>query len=34
MINVYVATVSLNHEEIKRDRQRISEIMPFINKYI
>ena len=26
------ATVALNHEEIKRDPQRISQIKPFINK--
>ena len=33
MINVFsAATVTLNHEEIKRDPQRISEIKPFINQ--
>ena len=26
------ATVALNHEEIKREPQRISQIKPFINK--
>ena len=29
----YAATVALNHEQIKRDPQRISRIKPFINKY-
>ena len=29
----HAATVGLNHEEIKRDLQRISKIKPFINKY-
>ena len=29
----YVATVALNHKEIKRDPQRISKIKSFINKY-
>ena len=28
----YTATVTLNHEEIKRP-QRISKIKPFLNKY-
>ena len=28
----YAVTVTLNHEEIKRDPQRISKIKPFINK--
>ena len=28
----YTATAVLNHQEIKRDSQRISTIMPFINK--
>ena len=28
----YVETVALNHEEIKRDPQRISKFKPFINK--
>ena len=26
-------TVALNHEEIKKDPQRITKIKPFINKY-
>ena len=29
----YAVTVALNHEEIKRDRQRITKFKPFINKY-
>ena len=29
----YAATVVLNHEEIKKDPQRISKIKPFIDKY-
>ena len=29
----YVLTVALNHEKIKRDRQRISKIKPFIDQY-
>ena len=29
----YAATVALNHEEIKKDPQRISKIKPFIDKY-
>ena len=29
----YVVTVALNHEEIKKDSQRITKIKPFINKY-
>ena len=29
----YAATVALNHEEIKKDLQRISKSKPFINKY-
>ena len=29
----YAATVALNHEEIKRDPQRISKIKHNINKY-
>ena len=29
----YAATVAINHEEIKRDPQRVSKIKPFINKY-
>ena len=29
----HVQTVVLNHEEIKRDPQRISKIKTFINKY-
>ena len=29
----YAATVSINHKEIKRDPQRISQIKPFRNKY-
>ena len=29
----HAAAVGLNHEEIKRDPQRISKIKPFINKY-
>ena len=29
----YAVTVMLNHEEIKRDLQRIIKIKPFINKY-
>ena len=28
-----VITVTLNHEEIKKDSQRITKIKPFINKY-
>ena len=33
MINVFNATVALDHEETKRDPQRISKMKPFINKY-
>ena len=29
----YAVTVTLNHEEIKKDSQRITKIKPFINKY-
>ena len=29
----YAATVALNHEETKRDPQRISKVKTFINKY-
>ena len=29
----YAVTVTLNHEEIKKDLQRITRIKPFINKY-
>ena len=29
----YAVTVVLNHEEIKKDPQRIVKIKPFINKY-
>ena len=29
----YAVTISLNHEEIKKDLQRITKIKPFINKY-
>ena len=29
----YVATVTLNHEDIKRDQKRISKVKCFINKY-
>ena len=29
----YVVTVALNHEEIKKDTQRITKIKSFINKY-
>ena len=29
----YVVTVALNYQEIKKDRQRITKIKPFINKY-
>ena len=29
----YTVTVTLNHEEIKKDPQRITKIKPFINKY-
>ena len=29
----YIATVVLNHEEIKKDLQRMTKIKPFINKY-
>ena len=29
----YALTVTLNHEKIKRDRQRISKIKPFIDQY-
>ena len=29
----YAITVTLNHEEIKKDLQRITKIKPFINKY-
>ena len=29
----YSVTLALNHEEIKKDRQRITTIKPFINKY-
>ena len=29
----YAVTVALNHEEIKKDPQRITKIKPFINKY-
>ena len=30
----YAATVTLNHEEIKKDSQRMSKIKLFINKCI
>ena len=29
----YAITVTLNHEEIKKDLQRITKLKPFINKY-
>ena len=29
----YIVTVTLNHEEIKKDLQKITEITTFINKY-
>ena len=29
----YAVTVTLNHEEIKRDPKRITKIKPFTNKY-
>ena len=29
----YAITVTLNHEEIKKDLQRITKVKPFINKY-
>ena len=29
----YAVTVTLNHEEVKKDPQRITKIKPFINKY-
>ena len=29
----YAVTVALNHEEMKKDSQRITKIKPFINKY-
>ena len=29
----YAVTVALNHEEIKKDLQRIKKIKPFINRY-
>ena len=29
----YAVTVALNHEEIKKDPQRITKIKPFMNKY-
>ena len=29
----YAITVALNHEEIKKDLQRITKINPFLNKY-
>ena len=29
----YTVTVVLNHEEIKKDLQRITKIKPFVNKY-
>ena len=29
----YLLTVALNHEEIKKDQQRIIKIKPFTNKY-
>ena len=29
----YAVTVMLNHEEIKKDLQRITKIKPFMNKY-
>ena len=29
----YAATIALNHEEIKKDTQRITKIKPFISKY-
>ena len=29
----YAVTVALNHEEIKKDPQRITKIKPFRNKY-
>ena len=30
----YTVTVMLNHEEIKKDQQRITKTQPFINKKI
>ena len=29
----YAVAVMLNHEEIKKDQQRITKIKPFLNKY-
>ena len=29
----YAITAALNHEQIKKDSQRISKIKPFIDKY-
>ena len=29
----YTVTVALNHDEIKKDPQRITKIKPFMNKY-
>ena len=29
----YAVTIALNHEEIKKDPQRITKIKPFIDKY-
>ena len=29
----YAVTVTLNHEEIKNDSEKITKIKPFINKY-
>ena len=29
----FVVTVTLNHEEVKKDPQRVTKIKPFVNKY-
>ena len=30
----FISSVALNHEQIKKDPQRITKIKPFINQYI
>ena len=33
MINDHALTVALNHEQVKKDPQRITKVKPFIDKY-
>ena len=33
MLSIFLLTVALNHEQIKKDPQRITKIKPFINQY-